>query len=522
MNQTQIIQAMSQPAFYPHGAAQIERIETHISTVFLAGDYAYKVKKSVNFGFLDFSTLALRQQYCQEELRLNQRLAPDLYLAIDAIYYDGTHFNLTGEGEVVEYAIRMQRFNRQLQFDNQLSHGALELKDIEALAEFVADFHNRTPSAPQDSHYGNYKSIVSPMRQNFEQIRSLTDEPDIHRKVEKIERWTKKFAKRGKSNLKARKASGFIKECHGDMHLSNITHWQGQPMIFDGIEFNPDLYWIDTINEIAFLTMDLDKRGAYHLSHHFLNVYLERTGDYEGIMLLRFYQAYRALVRAKVCALSAHNCHLSKAEANTHWKACRDYLKLAKRYTKTTKPMLCITHGVSGSGKSTLAQEAVDELGFIRLRSDVERKRLAGIDSQDRSHSGLESGLYTPEMTEATYTQLVELSRLLLQNNFSVVVDATFLTRQNRAPFQELAAELGCHFLILCTETTLSVLESRIQERLQAGIDPSEANLSVLSRQLTQSEPLVSSELGLAVTIDTAESGSYRCALEELKRLIAA
>ncbi|MFP4603076.1 MAG: AAA family ATPase [Halochromatium sp.] len=521
-----------EPRAYPHPVEQVEALSTHISQLFLAGDFAYKLKRPVSLGFVDFSTLERRRFYCEEELRLNRRLAPQLYLDVVRVVRQDARLRIgaEGEGETIDYAVHMRRFPQQALLSKQPLDGAL----IDRLAERVADFHARLIPAPADTPYGEPEAVLAPMLDNFEPLRSAIaacetadapgapdadDEPLAHH-LRRLERWTRKRFARLRPVLEQRRRGGRIRECHGDMHRGNIVVLDGEPVIFDCIEFNPGLRWIDTMSEVAFLTMDLAESGAHGLARRLLNRYLEVSGDYAGLRLLRFYQVYRALVRAKVSAIQllqtppagaqgasaeAREAHAEAMKARAQARQeMQHYLALARGCMGRHRPQLFITHGLSGSGKTRLGHLLREQLPIIQIRSDIERKRLYGIPEQSRPPAHQDVPLYGHEASARTYARLLTLARESIAAGFSVLVDATFLGRAQRAPFLALAEELRCPCRILVLQAPMPLLRERIGARGSAGQDASDADLDVLGLQIAQREPLTEAEHRYAVFLDTS------------------
>ena len=474
--------------------APVEVVETHISWVLLSGNVAWKIKKAVDFGFLDFSTLEQRRFYCEEELRLNRRLAPDLYLEVAPISGTPAAPVLSGTGKVIEYAVKMRRFPASSQFDVMLAHGTLEATHLDAVARKIAAFHQQAAAAAPDSPFGTPEAVHLPVRQNFAQIRPLLDAPADLARLDTLGAWSEAAFQRLAPRFAQRREQGFIRECHGDLHLGNLAWFEGEAMPFDCLEFNENLRWVDVISEIAFLVMDLHDRRQPELAWHALNAYLETGGDYAGLALLRYYLVYRALVRAKVAALGGARPAL-QGEALMR---CRDYLALAEAFIHPLAPFLVITHGLSGSGKTTLSGRMATRRGAIRLRSDIERKRLFGLDGMARSGSALDGGIYTPQAHQQTYRQLEELARAVIEAGWPVIVDAAFLRRAERAVFQTLAQRCAVDFAILDLQAPPAILRERIMARESAGNDASEATLAVLEKQLTWDEPLDTEERRLA------------------------
>ena len=492
------------------GDEQAQLMETHISSVVLAGGYAYKIKKPLDLGFLDFSTLQRRRHFCEEEVRLNGRLAPQIYLGTVAICGTVDHPVLAGDGAAIEYAVRMRRFGQHALLSDNPTLLSLELADD--IAARLADFHADIARAADDVPFGDPQTVLYPMQQNFEQVRGLIHESRFLSALDRIESWTLARYRVLQPLLAQRKRGGFVRECHGDLHLGNIALDDGELIIFDGIEFNPTLRWIDTMSELAFLLMDLDDAGRPELGQRFLDSYLQISGDYAGLALLRFYQVYRAMVRCKVSAI-----RMRQAESDSQRVALEavvfSYLQLALGYTRTAAPALLLTHGLSGSGKSTVSGELILQLAAVRLRSDVERKRLAGLPAAADTSSAPGGGLYHCGFTEKTYARLLELAQSILQAGFIAIVDATFLDSAPRNAFAELADRLQVPFLILDFQVPEEELRKRIEHRQKQAIDASEAGILVLKRQLSDYRPLAEIERRRALVISPA----CPLSLDELK-----
>jgi len=513
---TKLIQGLLQPAAWLDSVTEIRHIETHISTVLLTGEYAYKIKKPVDLGFLDFSTLALRKHFCEEEIRLNGRLAPQIYL--DVVPITGTREQpvVSGSGQTIEYAVRMKQFEPDALLANYPNLLTVELMD--QLAQIVADFHSCIAVADLDQPFGTAQTVFAPMEENFTQIRELLDLADDHQRLNQLENWSRAQLELLQDLLVERRKGGFIRECHGDMHLGNIALVDDQILIFDGIEFSPSLRWIDTISEIAFLIMDLQEKGRADLAQRFLNSYLAITGDYASLRLLRFYQTYRAMVRAKVDVIRLQQPDLSPADKESVLQDYRTYLSQAEGYTRKVEPALIIAHGLSGSGKSTVIMELLGPLCAIQIRSDIERKRLSGLTATSVSGAGIDQGIYQPQATELTYGHLKKLAEVIVKAGFVAIVDATFLKQSYRHSFHELAQQLGVPFLMLDFDAPEGVLRERIDRRLAEGGDPSEANQSVLDAQLRNQQPLTTAEQALSIKITPEKSAEVGEVEQYLKR----
>ena len=462
---------------FPHPVAELRLLETHISWVILTGQWAYKIKKPVDLGFLDYGTLEKRRHLCHEELRLNHRLAPQLYDQVVALAEQEGQLRFEGTGAAVEYAVRMRQFPQQNLYSRQLEEGRLEPDKLEKLGRFLADFHRRAESST-DSDFGLPAEVQGPCLDNFTTL--LEREPACRNPLERLRSWTARTYRDLEPVLASRRRNGFVRELHGDLHLRNVTEVDGRPVPFDGIAFDPLLRWIDTMNDLAFLVSDLVYRDRPDLGQLTLNAYLEESGDYAGLQLWDYYLIYRWLVRAKVMSFSKSH---GRADADD---CIKRYLELARQQTHKRAPYLWITHGLSGSGKTHFSQTLLGRPHLIRLRSDVIRKQLNGLDPSQSSGSGLGSGLYSQEQGRLTYTALAEEARRLLDNGYSVVVDATFLERRQRDSFRALAASQKVPFQMIHLQADLATLRQRIRDREQ---DASEADLAVLEHQLRTYQP---------------------------------
>ncbi|MEQ1774870.1 MAG: AAA family ATPase [Burkholderiales bacterium] len=520
-----LITALRSPACYAHPAGHIELLETHISWVILTGQYAYKIKKPVNLGFLDFSTLEARRRCCEEELRLNRRLAPSLYDAVVKITGSPDAPHVSGEGAAIEYAVRMREFPQSALASRLLTEGAITSKHIDALAARIAGFHANTGVAARGSPYGAPETVIASARENFSALDQLLTDGTAKAPIAELRAWTEHEYHARWTLFVARQTDGYVRDGHGDLHLGNILMLDGQLTPFDCIEFNPALRWIDVMSEIAFLIMDLMDRGHTNFATRFLNAYLESADDYEGLKVLRFYLVYRAMVRAKVHGLRAAQSDISSTERARLLEACRGYIALAQRCANSACPAIILMHGMSGSGKSVVAQALAETFGAIRLRSDIERKRLSGLDPLARSGSKLASGIYTGELTLDTYNRLLDIARRATNAGYATVVDATFLKRWQRDLFRIEARMRGIPFAIVDVTAPEAALLARIANRAAAGSDASEADQAVLTYQLAQRDALTNEELPQVLHIDTSRANAtvtLREACETLPVLLAA
>ncbi len=492
-----LITALLDPRRYPHFADRVECIETHASWLLLAGDFAYKIKKAITLPFLDYGTLARRETFCRAELVLNRRLAPGLYLEVVPI--GGTPEQPRfGALPVIEWAVCMRRFDESGRLDRVAARGELKPAHLSQLATTLCAFQKAAAAAAPGTRFGAPGQVLAAAQENFVELRQLLPQSD-QAQVEQLARWTQEEFALRTVDFAARKAGGCVREGHGDLHLGNLVLIDNRVTPFDCIEFNEDFRWNDPASEIAFVWIDLLDHCQPGLAAWFLNAWLETSGDFQALVVLRFYAAYRALVRAKVAALRARQ--EDAAQGLVEVDSARTYVQLAWRIAIPPAPTLVITCGLSGSGKTTASSarllNSTATGSVIRLRSDVERKRLFGLESQESSSSMLDSGIYTTEATTRTYARLKILARELLAAGWPVIVDAAFLQREERAAFRALAAELGISFGILTTEAPIEELRRRLMAR--SG-DASEATVAVLEKQLTWFEPLDEDERTCIIT----------------------
>ncbi|RTL28558.1 MAG: aminoglycoside phosphotransferase [Burkholderiales bacterium] len=466
-------------------------IETHISWVLLDGTHAWKIKKPVTLSFLDFSSLTTRHRLCHEELALNRRLAPSLYLDVSPISGTAEAPELGGTGEPIEYALRMKQFDAGALFSERLAHGQLMPDHLVQLAEKLAAFHAQAPQAGQADDWGSPARITRPVETLMQGLQAHGCEAACAA----LQPWLQQQAQVLHAIWLQRRQDGWVIEGHGDLHLANAVLLPEGATAFDCIEFDPALRWVDGLSDIAFMAMDLMAHGHDDLAWCFLNAYLDVRGDHAGLPVLRYYLVYRALVRALVARLRADQGGADRRP---------DYLALALRLSAPAPARLLITHGVSGSGKTHVSRLLAREAGAVHLRADVIRKRLFGLSPTVVSHEVVPGGIYTAEANAATYARLLDLSRLTLQWGWPVIVDATFLDAADRHRFAELAHCLSVPFTILHCQAPGAVLRARIAQRQARGGDASEATQEVLSAQQVRAQPLSSQELPHTLTLDAS------------------
>ena len=514
---TELIVALQAPHAYPHPVTTVTVVETHISWVLLTGEFAYKIKKPVELGFVDFSTLERRRAACELEVTLNRRLAADLYIGVVPITSDGPR--LAGTGDPIEYAVQMRQFDPNHTLDHLIETGELAPSMFAEFAGRLARFHAGLPGADPARPYGEPTALAAGARDNLREL-ATTPFGETHREqLADLATWTAIRADKLAPLMTARKAAGFVRECHGDLHLGNLVAEGERCVAFDCLEFNPELRWLDVMKEVACLVMDLLAHQRPDLAFTFLNSYLASSGDYAGLATLRFYLVYWALVRSKVCALTGPPSS-ARGAADPVARA-QAYLDLAHELMTPRQPQLLLTHGLSGSGKSWLAAQLAPRLPAVWVRSDVERKRLAALPADARTHAELDQGLYSAAMTRQVYRRCGELARPALVDGWSVIVDAAALKSWQRAALRNIAAELDVPFQILHCQADSSVLQQRVARRETQAQDVSEAGLNVLRHQQTHAEPLSAAERAEALAIATDQPLDWPALLDGIAQPIS-
>jgi uncharacterized protein len=483
------------PAAYSHSVHNIRVVETHTSWVILTGDYAYKIKRPVRFPFLDFTTLARRELFCREELRLNRRFSAPLYLQVCPVVQHGAGVQMNGAGDAIEFAVRMRQFDAAAELGALLEHGQVTIADIEDFGIALAGIHRTLPQLPSNREPQRTSQLLL---DNAAQCMAATADEAGCRQVRQCAWLMRDELTRLGAVLAQRDQDGFVRECHGDLHVSNVARIDGRLQAFDCLEYEPEFRRIDVAQEIAFLAMDLAAHSRSTLAIAFVNAWLCETGDYHACECLNLYEAHCALVRAKVAALNA--AHAVGHDRIPLLDRQRAFIAIANARLQRDPPLLILMQGLSGSGKSWLARRLARELPAISIRSDLERRRLAGLAPQAQSGAGVASGLYAPSMSDEVYLHMAGLARAVLRGGRHVVVDAAFLRRSSRQSFARLAGEYGLVTVVVACEAPLPTLRARIERRGARGDDPSEATLEVLEWQRQHAEPIAADE-GLEVIV---------------------
>jgi aminoglycoside phosphotransferase family enzyme/predicted kinase len=502
------------PQAYPHPVAAVDLIETHISWVLLAGEFAYKIKRPVHYPFIDLRAPERRRHLCEEELRLNRRFAPQIYLDVCRVTGDGIAARIATDGvggTVLEYAVRMRRFEAANELDQLLQRGEVEPGELESFGGQLAALHATLPAAAPQSPWGRPRELRALMIRNLLECASASEVFGAAGPVLALRGALERTLSSRAESMAARRAGGRVRECHGDLHARNIVRLGERLVAFDCLEYEPAFRWIDVADEIAFLASDLTARERPLHARAFLGGYLAQSGDYSACRVLRLYQAHRALVRATVAALEAATAGDARRQSLR-----REHDRLtahAARSLAPGTPMLLVMCGLSGSGKTWLARRLAERLEAVQVRSDVERKRRAGLEPLARTRSAVAAGLYSAGMSAAVYGDLARAAEHILAGGCSVIVDAAFLRREQRRRFADLAARLGVPGRLVYCEAPVATLRARIEARERAGRDASEAAGAVLDWQLTHFERLLPEEPLEAIRVETARPQALETAL---------
>jgi hypothetical protein len=515
-----ILESLHNPAAYPVQTRTVELIQTHISWLFLTETHVFKLKKPVNFGFLDFSTLELRRFYCNEELRLNRRLCPDIYERVIALRETNTGAAFAGDGKVIEYAVMMKRLPADRMLDKLVDSGRITAEEIRLVALEICRFHSNALTSPYISEFGSLEQIQFNWRENIEQavpFRTSTLPPAVSKT---ICTYVETFTDSHRALFAERVETGYIRECDGDIHLGNICLLDTTPYIFDCIEFNERFRYSDTAADIAFLLMDLDYHRRPDLAEAALSSYIAASGDTDCAKLITFYKVYRAFVRGKVESMQLLDAGIDPEGRAAAEKRAIGYFRLAQGYCMRSSlpPTLFITCGTMGSGKSTLAGQLAFELGLKTFNSDTVRKQLAGLHPETAVRVLFGEGLYSNEMSRATYRQLEQLAEVELSSGRSVLIDAGFRTGAERAEFARQAASHGAGFVILFVQCDPGEQERRLRERSSSTVSVSDGRVELLDQQKKLFEPPDDSK---GTVIPFSSSGESEHALNSVyERLI--
>jgi aminoglycoside phosphotransferase family enzyme/predicted kinase len=498
----ELVKALLEPKTYPEKAGKIELVQTQMSFVFLTEEFVYKVKKAVDLGYLDYTTLEKRRFFCQKEVELNRRLCPETYLGVVPITSDKGAFVIGGRGDAIEYAVKMRRLPQPRMMNVLLASDGVTVEMVGGVAQKLADFHKKAETNPEISAFGETRAITINTDENFDQTEKYIGRTISEDNYQSIKGYTDSFVKKNTPLFKKRVKEGRIRDCHGDLHAAHIC-FTDSICIYDCIEFNDRFRYCDVASEMAFLAMDLDHYGRADLSRSLIRAYVAEGGDKELQKLLGFYKAYRAYVRGKVESFKLDDPYIASAEKKKTQDIAASYFDLARAYTMA-KPVLFITVGLVGTGKSTLAQAMAKRLGLVVIASDVTRKQLAGIPVTEHRFEGFDSGIYSAELSLKTYDKMFSGAGDILREGGSVVLDASFIKAEERLKARRLAEEAGAEFFIIECTLDEANIKKRLERRLE-GKTISDGRWEIYQPQKEAFEPVVEATPPKHVIIDTSK-----------------
>jgi len=498
----EMVRALLKPEAYPQAPGKIELVQTQMSFVFLTDDYVYKVKKAVNLGYLDYTTKEKRHFYCQQEVELNRRLCPDIYLGVVPITRDRGAISVEGRGEVIEYAVKMRRLPQEAMMDVLLAKNQVSPEMLTRLAQKLVAFHRKAETNASISAFGEIKAVRKNTDENFDQTKKYIGKTISKDEYQHIKDYTDSFIEENASLFRKRIKEGRIRDCHGDLHAAHIC-FSNDICIYDCIEFNDRFRYCDVASEVAFLAMDLDHSGRADLSRIFVDAYVAMSRDKELLTLLNYYKCYLAYVRGKVESFKLDDPYIAPAEKGQTRGVAISYFDLANSYIRS-RPVLFITAGLVGTGKTTLAQALAKRLGVVVISSDVTRKQLAGIPITEHRFEEFHSGIYSPEFSRKTYDKMFSEAGDILNDGDSVILDASFIKAEERLKAKRLAEEMGADFFII--ECTLD--EESIKQRLARRREretTSDGRWEIYQPQKRAFEPVIEASPAKHAIIDTSK-----------------
>ncbi len=509
--------SLLRPEAFAHPVRDVTLVETHISWVILTGEFAYKIKRPVKYPFVDLRDVERRAYFCHEEIRLGRRFAPDLYLDVCDVTAREDGARIGGDGPVFEHAVRMRQFSRDDELDRLLLAGRIEPDELRRFGRSLSRIHSRLPSPVDGQRLGRAEATAQIIRVNLAECIDAAEPCGVGEVLAALRGPLEERLASLEPLMVRRFEQGRVRECHGDLHTGNVTRYLGKLVAFDSIEFEPAFRWIDVADEVSFLLVDLRRMGRPEHGRAFVDGYLGESGDYQACRLLSLYEAHRGLVRAKIAALKAA-AKDDEAERRPHIEELRAFARCAENALGSRRPRLVATMGLSGSGKTFLARRLAAAVGAVHVRTDVERKRLAGLAELEASRAGLAEGVYGADMSERVYERLMTCADDALSGGWSVVVDGTFLRRADRQKLGELAARHGIAAeLVRCTAPR-DVLLERLALRAAEGGDASEADAEVLGLQETRAESITPAEGFRLLEVDTSNEAALDRAVAELER----
>jgi len=496
-----LVSALSDPQVYPEHTQGVTFIQTQMSCVFLTDEHAYKIKKPVNLGYLDYTTLNRRLHFCEQEIILNQRLCPGVYLEVVAITFDGKTYALGGTGKAIDYAVKMKRLPDERLLNHMLRQNAVTLEMMDALARKLAQFHEEAQSSDKIASFGNSACITQNTEENFSQTEMYIGRVLSKTHFERIRDYTRDFIRKQTPLIQKRVSEQRIRDCHGDLHAQHICFWH-DICVFDCIEFNERFRYCDVASEVAFLAMDLEHSGKADISRHFIKRYIAYSGDADIPAMLNFYKCYRAYVRGKVACFTLDDPLVNGTAKQNSIETAQSYFDIALSYSRS-RPMLIVMLGMTGSGKTTMAAALAGHCGAVHLSSDVTRKHLAGISPTEHRYDELDTGLYSPGFNRRTYDAIIAQSAEILEEGTSVVLDAAFLKHAERKRARAMAQQKGADMLLVECRLSEQLTKERLEQRTSQET-ASDGRWEVYLKQLEWMEPVESAAQHEHIIIDTS------------------
>ncbi len=494
MNYLKIVQTMLQPEFYPHNPSQVEFIETHISYVFIAGNFVYKVKKPVSLGFLDFSTLEKRKHYCLEELRLNRRLASSIYIEVVSISEDNKgnlSLGWTEKNQIKEYAVKMKKLPHERLLINLIPRGKIDTSVINALSRKLVDFHSKAETGGEINIIGGLETVIENHEENFKQTKPYIDITIPRHKFHLIKSYSYGFLREKQTLFQKRLQEHKIKECHGDLRLEHICILNEAIMIFDCIEFNKRFRYIDVAADVAYLSMDFDYVGHPEYAKALAKSYIDYSKDEEINTLLNFYKCYYAFTQGKVVSFRSDDQETSEKNQSRILEKATTYFDLAYTYAaRLETPTLIIMSGLTGTGKSSIVSKAASYLGAQVIRSDAIRKEFVNIPKSEHRFEEYKQGIYANEITEKIYQKALQIAANILKKGYSVIIDASFKKRKYRNQAYETALNLNTDFFVIECTCPSDIVRKRLDWRLQDSTEISNGHWEIYKKQKMEFEQL--------------------------------
>ena len=505
MNQSIIFSAMKDPGFYPGRPQAVEVVQTHISYIFIAGDDVYKVKKAVDFGFLDFTDLAKRKYFCEEEVRLNRRLAPHTYLGVVELFENADGSISVGQGDrVVEYAVWMRRLPQDRMLKKLIGAADFDPAVMDAIARKVADFHAQAATGHGIDEMGGLETIRRNHDENFQQTQKYIGVTITETQYSSIGRYVHRFLEEKETLLEERVRDHHIRDCHGDLHLEHIVVGE-EITIFDCIEFNERFRYADAAAEVAFLAMDLDYNGYSALADRFVHAYTQYAGDTGIPVLLNFYRCYYAYVRGKVVSFRLDDPAISPEDRDAARQMAARYFDLAYTYAaRLERPTLLLMTGLMGTGKSVLARLIAPRLGARIIQNDVLRKELLGIAPAERHYEAFGQGIYSADMSARTYEEARRQASEALRAGQSVIIDASYKRWEERERALETARQIGADYLVIECVCPDDIVRTRLDSRMSTQAEASDGRWDLYLAQKADFDPITEVGPERHLSIDTS------------------